>query len=139
MADLKNLHPTLIAKMNKFITDCKAKGINVLITQGFRSFAYQNSLYEQGRTKPGRIVTNLKGGLGPHCYGWAFDFVLLENGKPDWNTRNKKWYLAGEIGEKCGLEWGGRWTKFIDLPHFQLPNFLLAQAKIEAKIRGIIV
>lgn len=119
MANL-NINLKLIPLMNKFIANCKAKGIDVMITQGLRTIEYQNGLYAQGRTKPGRIVTNCRGGYSPHNYGVAFDFCILENGKPDWNTRNKKWYLAGEIGEKIGLEWGGRWTKFIDLPHFQL-------------------
>ena len=31
------------------------------IAQGVRTAEYQNSLYQQGRTKPGKIVTNCDG------------------------------------------------------------------------------
>lgn len=118
--DTKNLHPIVKDLMNKFIDNCRKKGINVQITQGFRSKEYQNELYAQGRTKPGSVVTNAKGGYSEHNYGLAFDFVLIKNnGRADWDSRNKMWAIAGAIGESLGLSWGGRWTKFIDLPHFQ--------------------
>ena len=119
MADIKNLHPVLQTLTDKFIKACASKGIVVGITQGFRSIEYQNGLYAQGRTKAGRIVTNCRGGQSPHNYGLAFDFCIYENGKIDWDSRNKKWALAGAIGESLGLEWGGRWKQFVDLPHLQ--------------------
>lgn len=118
-ADLKNMHQVLQDKCAQFVKACAAKGIQVGITQGFRTIEYQNQLYAQGRTKPGRIVTNCKGGYSPHNYGLAFDFCIYENGKIDWDSRNKKWGLAGAIGESLGLEWGGRWTQFVDMPHLQ--------------------
>lgn len=120
MADIKNMHPVLQDLANKFVEACKTKGVNVAITQGFRSIAYQNGLYAQGRTAPGNRVTNCPGGQSPHNYGLAFDFCVIgANGKPDWSTKNKNWSIAGVIGESLGLEWGGRWTQFVDLPHLQ--------------------
>lgn len=119
MADLKNLHPVLREKAEQFIALCKSKGINVGITQGYRTKEYQNQLYAQGRTTAGKIVTNCKGGYSPHNYGLAFDFVILTNGRPDWDSRNKNWGLAGELGKSLGLTWGGEWTKFVDLPHLE--------------------
>jgi len=119
MADTKNLHPVLQDLMNKFIPACAKAGITVGITQGFRSIAYQNELYAQGRTKPGLIVTNCKGGYSPHNYGLAFDFCIYENGKINWDSRNKKWGIAGNIGKSLGLNWGGDWDSFIDLPHLE--------------------
>jgi len=32
------------------------------------------------------------------------------------------WKRVGEIGEKVGLEWAGRWTTFREYPHFQHPQ-----------------
>lgn len=119
MADIKNLHPKLQELSQKMIQKCKEKGIDIIITQGYRTKTYQDQLYAQGRTKPGKIVTNCRGGESPHCYGLAFDICIIEKGKCDWSVKNNKWYLVGVIGEKLGLEWGGRWTKFIDLPHYQ--------------------
>lgn len=119
MADTKNLNTEVKRLMNKFILECAKQNIFVGITQGYRTIEYQNKLYEQGRTTKGNIVTNCKGGWSPHNYGLAFDFVIMENGKACWDSRNKKWSIAGQIGEKIGLEWGGRWKKFPDMPHFQ--------------------
>jgi len=119
MADTKNLHPLIKTLMDKFLVECSKKGISVSITQGFRTIQYQNELYNQGRTRPGAIVTNCKGGLSPHNYGLAFDFCLMEKGRANWDSRNKNWAIAGAIGEKLGLTWGGRWTKFVDMPHLE--------------------
>lgn len=41
-------------------------GIQIKIISGLRSFAEQNELYAQGRTKPGPIVTNVRGGYSNH-------------------------------------------------------------------------
>jgi peptidoglycan L-alanyl-D-glutamate endopeptidase CwlK len=42
-----------------------------------RTFAEQDGLYAQGRSKPGAIVTNAKGGQSYHNYGLAIDIVLI--------------------------------------------------------------
>src|SRR5438309_2199744 len=38
----------------------------------------------------------------------------------DWNPRDPLWDRIGNIGEKIGLVWGGRWAKR-DLGHFEMP------------------
>ncbi|MGG4267496.1 hypothetical protein [Peribacillus simplex] len=38
---------------NLFLSDCKESGINILITETYRSQARQNYLYEQGRIRTG--------------------------------------------------------------------------------------
>ena len=102
----------LIANMHKL-------GHNVTLHQGYRSIEEQNKLYAQGRTTPGAIVTNAKGGESFHNYGVAVDIVFVVNGHPSWSN-NHPWTLLGIEGEKLGLEWGGRWVSFQDRPHFQL-------------------
>lgn len=44
-----------------------------------RTFAEQEALYAQGRTKPGKVVTNAKAGMSYHNYGLAVDIVLLKD------------------------------------------------------------
>ena len=117
MADLKNLVPELSKKLAMFQRACAAAKIDIIITQGFRSFAEQNALYAKGRTQPGAIVTNAKGGQSSHNFGKAFDICFLINKK---DTYVGPWEKVGAIGEKCGLVWGGRWTKFVDKPHFEI-------------------
>ena len=38
-------------------------GITVKVIDGLRTYEEQNELFAQGRTKPGRIVTNARGGI----------------------------------------------------------------------------
>lgn len=56
----------------------------------------------------------------------AIDIVPLEilsEHKPDWDITNPLWTKIGLIGERLGLEWGGRWTHINngngDPGHFQ--------------------
>jgi peptidoglycan L-alanyl-D-glutamate endopeptidase CwlK len=97
-----------------------------------RTFAEQDALFAQGRTKPGKVVTNAKGGQSYHNYGLAIDIVLLidkdKNGTfetASWDTRTdfdkdgkSDWMEVVQIFKRFGYEWGGDW-KFKDDPHFQ--------------------
>lgn len=49
------------------------EGLRPVVTETRRSWQRQNELYAQGRTTPGNIVTNAKGGESPHQYGLAAD------------------------------------------------------------------
>ncbi len=91
-------------------------GIQLRVTDGYRSIGEQNELYQQGRTKPGSKVTNAKGGESYHNYGLAIDVVPMENGQPNWDSISNE---IGDIGKGFGFEWGGDWTTK-DLPHFQM-------------------
>jgi len=73
------LHPKIRQEVMDLIDKSEAKmpGVAVRIVQGLRTIEEQNSLYAQGRTKPGKIVTNAKGGQSYHNYGMAIDFALL--------------------------------------------------------------
>jgi len=49
-----------------------------------------------------------------HLSGRAMDVVpLTERGTIPWSVRSQEiadlWLRLGEIGERCGLVWGGRW------------------------------
>ena len=114
------LHPKVATMAMAFLQACDNAGIDLLITSTYRDHASQNELYAQGRTKPGKIVTNARGGQSWHNYRLALDVVPLRNGKCVWDDKDPIWLKVGEIGESLGLEWGGRWAaKFRDRPHFQ--------------------
>ncbi len=116
---LQGVHPVVATKARQLIEQAYREGINVIITQGLRTIEEQNELYAQGRTKPGKIVTNAKGGYSYHNFGLAFDFALLNpDGSVSWNV-DDKWKRVGTIGKSLGLEWGGDWKDFKDYPHFQ--------------------
>jgi peptidoglycan L-alanyl-D-glutamate endopeptidase CwlK len=122
------LHPIVKERSDQLVQQAAKKGIVVLITDGFRSVDEQNTIYEQGRTTEGNIVSNAKGGESYHNYGLAIDFALEtpsgdviwdrqydrnDNGKSDWSEVVK-------IAKSLGFEWGGDWKDFKDYPHFQM-------------------
>lgn len=95
-------------------------------THTLRTFQEQDELFKQGRTKPGKIVTNAKGGQSYHNYGLAIDFCLIINGKEaSWDSvtdfdadKVADWIEIVRIFKAHGWEWGGDW-RFKDLPHVQ--------------------
>jgi RHS repeat-associated protein len=114
---LASLHSSVQDDMKSLVLMSKYRfGIDLRVTDGYRSVAEQDKLYAKGRTAPGSIVTKARGGYSNHNFGLAIDVVPFENGKLNWDTKN--YPLIGKIGISRGLEWGGNW-KFVDKPHFQ--------------------
>lgn len=128
------LHPSVRTEMTTIIGQCNEMltgRAQVRIAQGLRTFAEQDALYAQGRTKPGSIVTKAKGGQSNHNYGFAVDIVLIIDGKTaswdtvkDWDAdRKSDWMECVEVFKKHGWSWGGDWKSFKDLPHFDKVGF----------------
>lgn len=124
---LSQVHPLLRQKAEAVIAQLAAEGLTVEVVSGLRTADEQNALYAQGRTKPGPKVTYAKAWQSNHNYGLAVDFCPFVNSKPDWNAPRAVWKRIGEAAERQGLEWGGRWAKFRDMPHVQLPGLSVAQ------------
>lgn len=124
---LKKIHPELAKRVRMVIENLAKAGVQVEVVQGLRTFAEQDALFAQGRTKPGKVVTNARGGQSNHNYGLAVDVVPMNNGKPNWEAPNSIWIAIGGEAEKLGLEWGGSWKKFLDRPHVQLPGLTVKQ------------
>jgi peptidoglycan L-alanyl-D-glutamate endopeptidase CwlK len=130
------LHLTIQLAARDFLFRAAAEDIHLVITQGLRTNAEQAKLYARGREhdangKPiGHIVTDAPPGSSWHNFGLAFDVAVLADGKATWPNDPKVWLRIGEIGEAVGLEWGGRWKTFVDLPHFQwTAGLTLTQAR----------
>lgn len=58
------------------LKECQDFGYNVHIFETWRSLDRQESLYAQGRTKPGKVVTRAVPGKSFHLYGLAFDWAF---------------------------------------------------------------
>lgn len=137
--DLALLHPKLRPLCEKHLALCKAVGIDLHVTQTWRSREEQDELYAQGRTKPGRIVTNARGGQSDHEYimaisaddetdtfpaSLAYDVCFVTERSPSGGVMSidydGPWETVGWIAiQQCGLKWGGLWTK-PDRPHFYI-------------------
>lgn len=115
------------------------------IFESYRSPARQLSLYAQGRTKPGNIVTGSKVS-NYHSVGLAADLVWYdEKGNPHWdnpvsakNSDDKRtvWEIIGHAARVEGLVWGGDW-RLKDLVHIQcsLTQRVLWLAKARKSLR----
>ena len=121
--NVKDLHPAARERAQAWLTASKKAGLDVMITCTYRDSEAQNRLYAQGRSKPGKIVTNARGGSSFHNWAVAWDFVVMRHGKPMWNDL-KSFRAAGEIAEKLGCEWAGRWKTFKELAHIQFTGGL---------------
>ena len=123
---LAKVHPELASRVTRLIETLAREGIVVEVVQGLRTFTEQDALFAQGRTKPGQIVTNARGGQSNHNYGLAVDLCPFVNGRPHWKD-NSGFIRIGAEAAKLGLQWGGSWKKFIDKPHVQLPGLTVRQ------------
>ncbi|MBE8727991.1 M15 family metallopeptidase [Flavobacterium hungaricum] len=131
---IDELHPSVRDEVTIIINECNevlTGRAQVRITQGLRTFVEQDALYAQGRTKPGKIVTNAKGGQSIHNYAFAVDIALIIDQKTaswdvkaDWDGDKKAdWMECVEVFKKHGWNWGGDWKTFKDMPHFEKKGF----------------
>jgi len=82
----------------------------------------QLDLYAQGRTKPGKIVTNLKTGSKHNAKpSKAFDIAFKNAaGSLVWDKIHFANFAAILKEKYPNVEWGGTWKKLPDAPHFQV-------------------
>ncbi|UOQ84205.1 M15 family metallopeptidase [Gracilibacillus salinarum] len=122
------LNSVVEEKMNSLITTTEERGIVIVITDGFRSEAEQNVLYQRGRSTDGQIVTYAKGGESYHNYGLAIDFALRnKNDEVIWDmdydgnqNGESDWMEVVSVAKDLGFSWGGDFSRFKDYPHLQL-------------------
>ena len=136
---IKLLHPDVREEVRCLYEDITnsvdSKYCKVRFSSTLRTFAEQNELYTQGRTKPGEKVTWVRGGYSYHNYGLAIDIVLLLDKDKNGTFESASWDVAFD-GDGDGVaDWletakifnAYRWQwglinskgKRYDLPHFQ--------------------
>ena len=134
---MSKVHPKLVEVMKEAI---KNSPFDFRITDGARTAEEQNALYQLGRSKPGRKVTNCDGykaksnhQIKSDGYGHAVDIFpcgIEENGEyrkftSEEGYDDKKLKIISEhilkIAKEKGVnvEWGGNW-KMHDTPHFEI-------------------
>ena len=124
MRDITQLHPELQKKIKLLQEKCEKKGLKIKITECLRTVEEQEALYAQGRTKPGKIVTNARGTTYSSMHMWAIAADFCRNdGKGAYDNSDGFFDKVGKIGVSIGLEWGGNWKSIVDKPHFQLPDW----------------
>lgn len=134
--NIDSLHPELRPLATKLIEQSLEQGITAKVISGTRTYEEQNELYAQGRTKPGKVVTEAKGGYSIHNFGCAFDIGIFSKDGKKYYGESESYKDVGAIGKTLGLEWGGDWKSFIDEPHFQLTKGKSLAQMREAKAAG---
>jgi peptidoglycan LD-endopeptidase CwlK len=124
-AKVAQLDPRMRAQANLTLNASAMNGTPLRVTETYRSNETQNRYYAQGRTTPGRIITNARGGESPHNTREAMDVYPLVSGQAAVNTPASApvWAKIGATGKAAGLHWGGDWPRFKDKPHFELPGW----------------
>ncbi|HRY32118.1 MAG TPA: M15 family metallopeptidase [Bacteroidales bacterium] len=122
------LHPKIREDVEWIINTVEDElEIRLRVTQGLRTFAEQDALFNQPRDGKdndgdGRIdeadekVTNARAGDSYHNYGLAFDVVEILRGQANWNTKYRD---IAAIAARKGFDWGGNFKTLVDRPHFQ--------------------
>lgn len=126
--------------LDEMNSDAKLKSLGVervIVNESLRELSVQMAYYSRSRMSVQDVQAMYKAaGLyaigeveakkpntwtleSKHLGGTAADLVPIHNGKAWWAAPLAVWERMGEIGEKHGLKWGGRW-KTPDSPHFEL-------------------
>jgi len=122
--DLNDLHPYVKYLAEKFIAECRVKGLEPVITSTLRTMDEQKAIYARGRTTPGNIISYAKPGYSYHNYSLAFDVSFKNYGD---------YARAAVIGKSLGMRWGGDFKVFKDLPHFEWSGDLRIKDLLKGK------
>ena len=107
--DLSELVPYVRTRLEKWMAKCLSEGLDVRISETYRSQARQEYLYSHGKTQ----VRS----LGAHYFRVAADF-FIKGGSDIYPEEKMK--AAADIAKTYGFEWGGDWKSFKDTPHLQM-------------------
>ena len=131
--DTKKLNKLVQIMLAAALAEIKAKGVNPLVIETYRTRERQNYLYGQGRTKAqclaaGVPATYARPGAtqvtwtlnSMHCLKKAVDIIPVRKGKAIWNAADKDTQTIIAVMEKYGFEAGANWSKSPDSPHFQV-------------------
>ncbi|HSL85775.1 MAG TPA: M15 family metallopeptidase [Bacteroidales bacterium] len=120
ISSLDELNPKTREAAELFLKIAEDEGLNVKITETYRTQERQEYLYEQGRTRLGPVVTWTTN--SQHTKRNAFD--IAKNVRGEEYSDLEFFRRAAEIGRSIGLEAGYYWRDGQqDMPHFQMNRF----------------
>lgn len=120
---IKDLLPEAQDAYYEFEWKLQSENVKFLVTSTYRDQECQDWLYEQGRSRPGKIVTWTRNSR--HTSRKAWDIVILNDKTPTWNIKVDvdkdmipDYEEAAKIGRKMGLVVGMDF-KTVDACHFE--------------------
>lgn len=127
--DSTKLYPPFASALAAMLDEAMRAGAQFWAISGFRAYAEQQALYDQGRATPGKVVSNAKAGESAHNFGIAVDLCrdgLVDRAGLQPDYKPEAYEMLRELAPKYGLVWGGAW-KFRDNPHVQMPHYVTAR------------
>lgn len=119
---LDDLDPRMQVKAFELIARAASAGVPVLIICTLRTREEQVVNVKNGVSK---TMDSKHLPQSPFNKALAIDicpydvFQLHGPDKLKWDTKDPAWNILGEIGEKLGFRWGGRWKDPHDPGHFE--------------------
>jgi D-alanyl-D-alanine carboxypeptidase len=117
-------------RVRGWLVEMQNSRIIPLIYCGRRTMEEQAMLFAQGRSRPGKIITQAKPGTSYHNYGLAFDWCPMRTAKGDLLDTNWNDETAFRLGEHVGLTFNlaaiswetghlqdGRYASWRDIPN----------------------
>lgn len=120
ISSLEELNDKTREAAELFLRIAEEEGLPVLITETYRTQERQEYLYEQGRSRPGQVVTWTKN--SNHTKRNAFD--IAKNVPGEEYSDLEFFRRCAEIGREIGLSPGYYWEEGKrDMPHFEMKRF----------------
>lgn len=131
MGKLDTVEPTFRAKIVELLAAVEtATKRKWGVSDGRRTMAEQRTIYAQGRTSPGKVVSNAKPGQSAHNFGLAVDCWPLDSkGGFDWGASDANFRTLADIAVKMGLVAGYYFKSIHDAPHIEDPLWRTEQKK----------
>ncbi len=124
------LYPRFAEKVALALAECASLGYRIEVFEAFRSPERQEYLYEQGRTRPGAVVTKARAWQSAHQLGLAVDIAAKDEHGWTWNFPVDK---VSAIFIKHGLQ-----PLAMEHVHFQYMNGLdITAAVAMMKVSGL--
>lgn len=131
MSRLDELDPEFRKKVERLLYSAQVvTGRKWICVDGLRTMEKQRDLYAQGRTAPGKVVTNAQEGQSAHNFGLGADVAPLdEKGlNVDWGAPRSLWEAMANQAKDVGLTPGFYFHSIFDAPHVEDPRWKEMQA-----------
>ena len=125
MAKIDTLEPEFKPKIAALLLASESvTGLKWVVTAARRTMAEQKAIYAQGRTAPGKVVSNAPPGSSAHNYGLAADLApLKKDGSIWWGAPKSIWQKMADEAVKLGLTSGFYFKTIFDAPHVESPSW----------------
>lgn len=101
--DFQDLAPFFSLLLQQAIQECQDQGLPIYFFEGYRSPQRQGYLFEQGRSREGKIITKARAWHSWHQYGVAADLCFKHNGQWAWH-KDDPWDKVHQVMHDFGFE-----------------------------------